>query len=345
MRGRGAAALRKVQELRRRALPRLLGAAGPVGAGLVVLLVLAACTGDRTGGPVAQPGEEPPAALRVGVSLPSYHYDPQAVGAWEVAAGHRADVVQTFVPWLYGESKDLTRFPAHRVREISGPGRVVEITWTPAEPAEGEGRPGIPLAEIADGEHDDYVRRFARDVRDSGLTIRLRFAHEMNGYWSRWSETNAVNHPGDYVRAWRHLHDVFKAEGATRVAWVWSPNIVGDQTQPLPELYPGDAYVDEIGIDGYSYPRSGCPGPRELFDPTLAQVRELSQVPVAIAEVGVSTDCRDRNVWVADLFGYARTSGLVGVTWWERTGGEEDFRIVDSPDTLAALREALHEPG
>ena len=37
------------------------------------------------------------------------------------------------------------------------------------------------------------------------------------------------NSPGDYVKMWRHVHDIFEAEGANQyVIWVWAPNIVNN---------------------------------------------------------------------------------------------------------------------
>jgi len=306
------------------------------------VLVTAACAEvhseqDETPSPSAAP-------LRIGVSLAGQHYDVGAVDAWEAAVGHRADVVQTFVPWLYAASPDLVRFPVDRAREISEGGRVLEVTWTPAEPSEGEDQPGISLAAIADGDYDAYVRRFAQDVRRSGLTIRMRFAHEMNGTWSRWSETRPGNGSGDYVRAWRHVHEVFAQEGARSVTWIWSPNVVGSSTSPLPELYPGDAYVDEVAIDGYSYPRASCLSPAALFDPTLAEVRDLTNRPVALGEVGVDVACPGRAAWVTDVYAWSSRNQLVGVTWWEREGATGDFAITDDPAALTAQRAAIRSP-
>ena len=47
----------------------------------------------------------------------------------------------------------------------------------------------------------------------------------MNGNWFAWMEGVNGNQPGEYVAAWRHVHDIFTAVGATNVSWVWCPNV------------------------------------------------------------------------------------------------------------------------
>lgn len=52
-----------------------------------------------------------------------------------------------------------------------------------------------------------------------------------NGDWQfPWSEKPDGNQPGDYVKMWRHVHDIFNQEGTKNVTWVWCPNITSDET-------------------------------------------------------------------------------------------------------------------
>ena len=75
----------------------------------------------------------------------------------------------------------------------------------------------------------------------------------MNGNWQfPWSEQLNGNQPGDYIKAWQHVHDIFTQNGVTNVTWVWCPNISSPITRPMASLYPGDAYVDWICLDGYN---------------------------------------------------------------------------------------------
>ncbi|WP_217631238.1 glycosyl hydrolase [Modestobacter sp. DSM 44400] len=83
------------------------------------------------------------------------------------------------------------------------------------------------------------------------MTIRLM--HEMNGNWYPWGSGANGNQPGEFVLAWRHVHDRFTALGVTNVAWTWAPNAVYTGGAPLAPLYPGDAYVDAVGLSNYNW--------------------------------------------------------------------------------------------
>ena len=41
----------------------------------------------------------------------------------------------------------------------------------------------------------------------------LRFDWEMNGFWFPWNEGVNGNKPGEFVAAWRHVHDIFTEVG------------------------------------------------------------------------------------------------------------------------------------
>jgi len=68
------------------------------------------------------------------------------------------------------------------------------------------------------------------------------------GYSSR------VNTNETYIAAFRHIVDIFRANGATNVKWVFNVNCdnVGNGTSYLGH-YPGDNYVDYTSIDGYNW--------------------------------------------------------------------------------------------
>ena len=83
-------------------------------------------------------------------------------------------------------------------------------------------QPRYRLRNIIAGRFDPYIRP-GQDARRLRRPVRLRFAQEMNGNWYPWSEHANGNRPHEFVRAWRHIHDIFRAAGATNVEWVWSP--------------------------------------------------------------------------------------------------------------------------
>ena len=107
-------------------------------------------------------------------------------------------------------------------------GAVPMIVWEPWErPLNGYASPtqaGASVAAIASGRYNTYIRGWARALAQYRRPVLIKFMHEMNRSWYPWSIGVNGNTAAGYVRAWRHVHDLFRAAGATNVAWVWSLN-------------------------------------------------------------------------------------------------------------------------
>lgn len=115
-------------------------------------------------------------------------------------------------------------------------------------------QPKYKLTNIIRGDFDAFITQWATDARNWGHPFFLRFDWEMNGNWQfPWSVQLNGNTPADYVNAWRHVRDIFNSVGATNATWVWAPNISSWNTVPMVLLYPGSAYVDWVGLDGYNW--------------------------------------------------------------------------------------------
>jgi hypothetical protein len=135
-------------------------------------------------------------------------------------------------------------------------GRIPMASWTP------EGNFGSDPAWLDNyiaGQADACFRRMAKALKALPGQILLRPMHEMNGNWYEWS--GAANGGGTvgpmrYRQAWIHIYDIFQAEGATNVKFVWCP---GQQDTPdeawnhWTKYYPGDQYVDWVCVDGYNW--------------------------------------------------------------------------------------------
>ncbi len=176
----------------------------------------------------------------------------------------------------------------------------------------------------------------------------LRYGHEMNGDWYPWADRVNGNSRGDYVRAWRHVHGVLTAAGATNVTWVWSPNVPDPSSQPLVEAYPGERYVDAVALDGYNWgttqPWSAWLTPSELFGEGLALLRMLAPgKEIIVAETASAEQGGWKAAWNEDLIAYlVRQPAVTGVVWFH-LDKEVDWRIDSSPESARALATALRE--
>src|SRR5215212_2589748 len=161
----------------------------------------------------------------------------------DLAGGVVPGLVSVFSPWvlegsatyLYPHLDDLILFYDNY------PNSLLIWSWEPS---------GVTLQEISNGAHDAYIDEVARRIKAAGKRVLIRFAHEMNGHWS-WPWLNQS--PADYIAAWKHVVSRFRDLGATNAEWVWSPHILLDSADDFSPWYPGDAYVDWAGLDGYNW--------------------------------------------------------------------------------------------
>lgn len=108
--------------------------------------------------------------------------------------------------------------------------------------------PDTAFRDVVDGPH---LRNWAREAAKSGIPIFLRFASEMNGDWVPW-----FGSPTLYKEKWRLMHRIMKEE-APNVVMVWCPNwrpdIPNDTSRNIMAYYPGDEYVDWVGVNFYMW--------------------------------------------------------------------------------------------
>jgi hypothetical protein len=197
------------------------------------------------------------------------------------------------------------------------------------------------LAQIAAGVDDNYIHQYAQAVRSLNLPVAISFAHEMNGGWFSWGTKSAT--AAEFVAAWRHMHDIFAQEGATEAIWVWSPNVINPvRTVKLKPYWPGDGYVDWVGVIGY-YSLTGESTFKTLFGPTMAQVRAFTARPFIIAETASEGGAR-KPADIADLFkSIAKRSDVIGFVWFDFKK-EADWRITSGPASAAEFRRQVANP-
>lgn len=276
-------------------------------------------------------------------------HDLDVVFDFAVAAGKAPNLVMYPKGWAVDDF-DPTLFD-----EVAAAGMLPMIGWEPWDhrvaPAAGDGRSAQPewaLRRLIDGHHDDHLESWARGLAEWGHPVVMRFAHEMNGSWYPWSESRNGNSRGEYVAAWRHVHDVVTGAGADNVIWVWSPNLTYPGAEPLAPLYPGDDYVDWIGLSGY-WGHFPTPPTRlltfdELFGPTIEEIRTFTDLPLLLTETGATEEGGFKAAWIADLLAaVAHRDDILGFVWFE-VDKETDWRITSSLAALAAFRAGVADP-
>ena len=199
---------------------------------------------------------------------------------------------------------------------------------------------GVTLASIAAGGSDSYLRSYADAIVAFGHPVILSFGHEMNGTWYSWGYGHTS--PATFVAAWRHVVRVFRAEGAANVTWLWTVNSIKGAASSLSQWWPGAAWVDWTGIDGYYFRGTDTFG--SVFGSTIAHIRAFSSAPLLIAETAVGTTT-DRESQIDGLFAGVRSERLAGVVWFDAAQHagiyHQDWRLEDDASACAAFTTAV----
>lgn len=258
--------------------------------------------------------------------------------------GRPYSAVLIYVPWGQGLSYWADNAVAADV--------ALQISW---EPSQG-------LNAVQD---DSYVRSFARSLAELGIPVFLRFGGEMNGDWTAWGKQ-----PDLYREKFQLVAGIMHSQ-APNVAMVWSPGCVPEEG--LDSYYPGDEYVDWVGINGYSdYYFIGKPeyeneswtwekfyqgwraNPMQKFNYIYNAYSDRK--PIMISETGVSwlnnSNGQHLEDWAAktmkELYGYVpllypRIKGI----YYFNAGVSQDFctyNVANSPAMTQAYSAAISSP-
>ena len=190
--------------------------------------------------------------------------------------------------------------------------------------------------DVLDGKYDDFLHAYAADVARFGHPVLFRPFNEMNGDWCNYSAYWTARDCSTYVELYRYIYSIFEEEGANKnTLWVWNPN---EKSFPAfawnnaDNYYPGDEYVDIVGLTGYNtgdyYDGETWRSFNEIYDPIYAQMAPQYEQPLMITEFACSSYGGDKAAWVEDMFEqlehYPRIKAAV---WWDSADKDNDGNI------------------
>ena len=282
----------------------------------------------------------------------------------ERETGLQAQMVVFFRQWPSPGNMQENDFPLESLNSVWGRGAVPCLTWEPMY-YEGEREIMIPHQDILSGRYDGYIRDFARQAKSWGNPLVIRWGHEMNlsrYHWGTDSGAYGPESPDIYKRMFRHIVSLFRGEGAMNVVWAFCPN-----SESVPNLsydatagwnrisayYPGDAWVDVLGLDGYDWAetrtveKDGWQSQRRSFEQIFGRAyRELSALakrkPLIIFETAGVDQGEKRAAWLKEAFVLAKKWRIRGIVWFQAEK-ECDWRIEAERDREAvnAIRRAV----
>jgi endoglucanase len=257
-------------------------------------------------------------------ALLGLYYGDGTIAATDALIGRKPQIHLVYYawtdPWEQGAKNDLQA------------GRIPLVNWEPG---------GIDFANIVNGSLDATINARAKGAKNLGQKFFLDFAAEMNGD-EAWSGNNAPL----YVSAYKHIHDLFVAAGATNVIWAWCPNVTdtnGTNATTL-DYYPGDNYVDWVGVDGYNW--GG--GDWQTFQQVFAKIYPLlatKKKPIIIGEMASAEQGGDKGKWIDAMIPVLKAQyPLFKAVVWFDINKENDWRINSSTAALAAFSKMATDP-
>jgi beta-mannanase len=162
----------------------------------------------------------------------------------------------------------------------------------------------------------------------------------------KWSVSPGGNTAESYVDAWRRLRSIFSSENASNVTWVWCPNVIEDKAINFSQMYPGDAYVDWLGLDGYNWATSKpWRSFTELFDESYRAITSLSDKPLVIAEWGCTEAGGNKGEWLESALSSEIPSmpRIKAVVYFNQNY-EEDWRIESSARARRGYADGMSAP-
>ena len=127
-------------------------------------------------------------------------------------------------------------------------------------------------------------------VTEDGIKIPVLFRpwHEHTGSWFWWGQDNCTTE--EYKELWLLTHNYFQEQGVNNLLYGYSPDSHGPGEIYL-ERYPGDEYVDVLGLDIYQ--QNSDDGTEvyqkklETILPFLTEEGKKRNKPIAITETGL----------------------------------------------------------
>ena len=198
---------------------------------------------------------------------------------------------------------------------------------------------GISAKDIADGTIDANIHAVARAFYYySQKGTRMAYVaplQEMN------QSAAAVSYGGDpenFKLAYRRFQQIFAEEGVPdqSIVWVFAPNGSSSPGDPdFEAYYPGDQYVEVVGLSAYHYGycSSGDPSwlswqtPQVNIGTYLERIREMAPTKsIFLSQMATSSFTRpgvknenSKNVWLSDAYEYVsnfpNVRGIIYFNW------------------------------
>ncbi len=245
-----------------------------------------------------------------------------------------------------------TPFPAEEIEKAYQEQRYVQLTL---QTMFMNGDNSNITYDILNGKYDWFFTNYAQKAKGFGHPLLFRLNNEMNGDWCVYSSFYSSKDTELYKAVWRHIYQIFANNGANNVLWVWNPNdfsFPGFKWNHAVNYFPGEEYVDIIGMTGYNtgnyYPGEYWREFTWIYDPLNQQYQSLFDYPFIISEFGCNSIGGEKIRWIGDMFANMKKYPWIKVAIWFN-GTDVDgygnpariYRLDENSAVINAFRQGL----
>jgi mannan endo-1,4-beta-mannosidase len=205
-------------------------------------------------------------------------------------------------------------------------GGIITISWHLDNPVSlGDSWDPTPaVSEIIKGgknreKYELWIQRVANflntlQINGEKIPVIFRPFHEMNGSWFWWGEGNCT--ASDYIKLWQQTVQLLKDKhNLHHIIYAYSPNKL-NPTDDYLKYYPGDEYVDILGIDIYDFNNSEAYSKAIINDLTIVKkIATEKKKLFAFTETGLEKIPTHK--WFTEvLYPTIENSGISWVLLW-----------------------------
>ncbi len=246
-----------------------------------------------------------------------------AISDFETMVGKKMNILADF------ESFDVP-FPTYLSTNVGQQGKTLLVFW---EPSTG-------FDSITNGSLDSEIKLFAAGAKSYGYPVILAPFDEMNLNETAWGCGINANTPAKFKAAWQHVHDLFAGDTNVKFALDFNNvSIPSGAGNTYADYYPGSAYVDIVGIDGYNF---GNPWQSfsQVFSGALAEASQFGK-PIYLLALA-SAPGSAKASWITDGLGtFVKNNPSIKGWVWFNTNKEMDWRVNSDAASLQAFKSIL----
>ncbi len=242
----------------------------------------------------------------------------------------------------------------YRLQNAYKNNKTLELTLQTAWKQPGEGN---MVYDVLDGDYDEFLKDYAQTVSDFDHPVLFRLGNEMNGDWCPYSSYNTSKDTEVFKEFYRYIYQVFSDAGADNVIWIWNPNgksFPDFQWNHEVMYYPGDEYVDIVGLTAYNtgtyYSGEKWTEFAELYDSLYAEYQKRYSQPMMITEFASSSVGGDKSQWIRNMFAHIKSYPDIKIAiWWDGCDWDANgnvarpYFIDETPEIIKIFKELLNE--